>query len=234
MVIGSIDPWLGSVEGVIYTEITPVAHLFFLTASAIQYGLLLGGLRWMAQRRPVGTSRPEWLREGSIPRVVQILGISRSLHGRVRRCVSRGRYRILGHSRLRHGHPRSDAFALWRPLDRPLIQFAILFQVGRGALLGVLLFPLYGWFFGRNHRWLRLFGGFWAAIYLDTPPAVRYLVAEVLTPGPLADVLFGTAELTVQLLGYSLAFWTWENRRRSNVGIIGRLIQRVTGSPPSH
>ena len=233
-VIGSIDTWLGSIEGVIYTEITPGAHLFFLAASAIQYGLLVGGLRWVAQRRPIGTTQPDWMRDGG-----PTLG-SLKFWGYLGRftIVYICAYLVAGIAFfIIHDYgtviPESGAFALWRPLDHPFIQLAILFQVGRGALLGLLLFPLYSWFFGRDHGWLRLFGVFWGAIYLGTPAAVHNLVAEVLSSGPLSDLLFGTAELTVQLLGFAIVFWFWQRRRQSHVGIVGRLFKRVFTSPDS-
>jgi hypothetical protein len=233
-VVGSIDPWLGSIEGVIYTEITPAAHLFFLGASAVQYGLLVGGLRWMARRRPIGTSQPNWLRD-DVPSPGSL-----AFWGYLGRfvLVYVGAYLVAGIAFfVIHDYgtiiPESEAFALWRPLDHPYVQLAILFQVGRGALLGLLLFPLYGWFFGDDHGWLRLFGVFWGGIYLGTPAAVHNLVDDVLAPGPLTDLLFGTAELTIQLLGFALVFWVWESRRRSHPGIVGRLLRPGTGDRPA-
>lgn len=233
-VVGSIDPWLGSVEGVIYTEITPTAHVFFLVASAIQYGLLVGGLRWVAQRRPVATSRPERLRDdGPVPGSFRFWGYL----GRFT-VVYVGAYLIAGVAFwVIHDYgtviPASGAFALWRPLDHPFIRFAVLFQIGRGALLALLLFPLYGWFFEGDRGWVRLFGVFWGGIYLSTPSTVRSLGTELTTPGPLADLLFGTAELTVQLLGFAVVFWFWQRRRQSHAGLVGRLIRRVTGNAPN-
>lgn len=233
-VIGSIDPWLGAIEGVIYTEITLVAHLFFLATSAIQYGLLVGGLQWVAQHSPSSTFDPEWLRDNRPTlRSLQFWGYL----GRFT-IIYVGAYLVAGIAFfIIHDYgmviPESGAFALWRPLDHPFIQLAILFQVGRGALLGLLLFPLYGWFFGRDYGWLRLFGVFWGAIYLGAPPTVHNLIGELLAPGPLIDLLFGTAELTVQLLGFSIVFWSWQRRRQSHTGTIGRLLQRVSGKPPN-
>jgi len=231
-IIGSIDTWLGSIEGVIYTEISPMTHLFFLAASAIQYGLLVGGLRWTAQHRPIWTSQPEWIRDSR-----PTLG-SLTFWGYLGRftIVYVGAYLVAGITFfVLHDYgtviPESEAFALWRPLDHPFIQFAILFQVGRGVLLGLLLFPLYGWIFGRSYGLFRLFGVFWGAIYLGTPAVVHNLIADVLTPGPLVDLLFGTAELTVQLLSFALMFWFWQRRRQSSAGFVGRLIKRVLPAP---
>jgi hypothetical protein len=233
-VVGSIDPWLGSIEGVIYTEITPVAHLFFLGTSAVQYGLLVGGLRWMARHRPIGTSKPDWLRVGGpTPGSLAFWGyLGRFVLVYVGADLVAGIAFFVIHD---YGTvvPQSEAFALWRPLDHPFVQLAILFQVGRGALLGLLLLPLYGRFFGDDHGWLPLFAIFWGGIYLGTPAAIHNLVADVLAPGPLADLLFGTAELTIQLLAFALVFWFWESRRHSHPGIVGRLLRRGTGDRPA-
>lgn len=233
-VIGSIDTWLGSIEGVIYTEITPGAHLFFLAASAVQFGLLVGGLRWLARRRRLWTAKPDWVDTpgpalGNLP-----------FWGYLGRftVVYVGAYLVAGIAFwVIHDYgtviPESGAFALWRPLDHPFVQFAVLFQVGRGALLALLLFPLYRWFFGRSHGWLRLFGVFWGAIYLGTPATVHNLIADVRGPGPLADLLFGTAEVMAQLLGFAVVFWFWQHRRRSHRGVIGRLVHRFRGDQPT-
>ena len=67
---------------------------------------------------------------------------------------------------------------------------------------------------------------------MSVPPTVHNLIAEMLSPALLSDLLFGTAELTVQLLGFSIVCWFWQSRRQSHTGIVGRLIGVVTDDPP--
>lgn len=229
-VVGSIEPWLGSIEGLIYTEITPAAHLAFLAASAVQYALFVGGLRWLARRRPLDADRPAWLTAGwPDPRQLPFWGyLGRFTVVYVAAYLTAGVAFFVLHD-YETVIPASEAFALWRPLDHPIVQFAVVFQVARGALLALLLVPLYGWIFDRPHGWLRLFAVLWGGIYLATPAAVPTLVADLTSPGPLRDLLFGTAELTVQFIAFAVLFWAWQRRSRRRRGTVDRGINRMSG-----
>ena len=229
-IVGSIDTWVGSIEGVIYTETTAVAHLFFLLASAVQYGLLVGVLLWSERRRP------------SLPRIQRPDGGGKPTPGSAPFWGYLTRFTLVYVAAylaagvaffILHDYgtviPESAAFALWRPLDHPFIQLAILFQFARGAFLGLLLFPVYGWVFSSSRGWLLVFFVMWGGTYLGTPATVRNLVGDVLSPGPLTDILFGTAELTVQMLAFALVFWFWQQRATRRAGLVARLIGTVSG-----
>lgn len=229
-IIGSIDTWVGSIEGVIYTETTAVAHLFFLLTSAVQYGLVVSVLLWIENRRP------------SVSRIQRPDGVSKPTPGSAAFFGYLSRFTLVYVAAyltagiaffVLHDYgtviPESAAFALWRPLDHPFIQLAILFQFARGAFIGVLLFPVYGWVFSSSRGWLRLFFVIWGGTYLGTPATVRNLVGDLLSPGPLSDMLFGTAELTFQMLGFALVFWFWQSRRKHRPGLAARVVGKVRG-----
>lgn len=227
-IIGSIDTWVGSIEGVIYTETTAVAHLFFLLASAVQYGIVVISLLWLERRYP---TLPKIHRPNSIgipaPGSVAFWGyLSRFTLVYVAAYLTAGIAFFVLHD-YATVIPESAAFALWRPLDHPFIQLAILFQFARGAFIGVLLFPVYSWVFSSSRGWFLLFVVMWGGTYLGTPATVRNLVGDALSPGPFTDILFGTAELTVQMLGFALVFWFWQSRRIDRPGLVGRLIRNV-------
>jgi hypothetical protein len=229
-IIGSIDTWVGSIEGVIYTETTAAAHLFFLLASAVQYGLVVSVLLWSERRRP------------SLPRIQRPDGSGRPTPGSAPFWGYLSRFTLVYVAAyltagiaffILHDYgtviPDSAAFALWRPMDHPFIQLAILFQFARGAFLGLLLFPVYGWVFSSSRGWLLVFFVMWGGTYLGTPATVRNLVGDVLSPGPLTDMLFGTAEITVQMLGFALVFWFWQRRATRRTGLVARIIGTVSG-----
>lgn len=229
-VIGSIDPWLGSIEGVIYTEITATGHLYVLGATAVQYAILVVVLGWLDRRRPIrsGDGLPTDVATPT-PRRLGFWGYL----GRFT-LVYVAAYLVAGVTffvLMDYGTviPESGVFALWRPLDHPFVQFAVLFQLGRGAMLGLLVLSLYSWMFSWDRGWLGLFAVLWGGTWLGAPPTVRNLVTDLLSPGPLADMLFGTTELTVQMLAFAVVFWTWQRRVLDRPGLVGRAVARMAG-----
>ena len=229
-IIGSIDPWVGSIEGVIYTETTAAAHLFFLLASAVQYGFVVVVLLWIERRRPT-LPRMQWPDGGSkpTPGSTPFWGyLSRFTLVYVAAYLTAGIAFFILHD-YATAIPESAAFALWRPLDHPFIQLAPVFQFARGAFIGLLLFPVYNWLFSKSRGWLLVFFVMWGGTYLGTPATIRNLAGDVLSPGPLTDMLFGTAEITVQMLGFALLFWFWQQRATRRSGVVARLIGKVTG-----
>lgn len=229
-IVGSIDPMPGSIEGVIYTTTPAGAHLFVLAATAVQYGLLVGVLRWWEMRDPILADRPplegeDWpapttpgfwgyLTRFSLLYVVAYLAAGLTFW------VLQDYETVL---------PAQAAFAMWRPLDHPFVQFAVVFQVGRGAMLGLLVFPLFGRLFSGAQGWLTLFGVLWGATFLGAPATVGNLVTDLLSPGPLTDMLLGTSEVTAQMLGFALVFWAWQGRVMERRGVVMRIVERVRG-----
>ena len=53
------------------------------------------------------------------------------------------------------------------------------------------------------------------------------LVTDLLSPGPLTDMLLGTSEVTAQMLGFALVFWVWERRVLERSGVVMRVVDRI-------
>lgn len=110
-----------------------------------------------------------------------------------------------------------EAFELYRSLDHPLVQAAPLLQVVRGAVLALVCSPLYRTIFGRDRGWLLLFGLLWGFTFLGSPNAIYGLLVD-LSAGEVGDLLFGTAEVTVQIGLFSVLLWSWERRALARRG----------------
>lgn len=108
-----------------------------------------------------------------------------------------------------------EYFQLWRSLDHPLIASAIIpIQIIRGGMLGLFLYPFYNTYIKKKHGWFLLFGliyGF-TALSAMLPQFINTLV----TGGSLAELVTGPAEISVQMLLFSLLLFTWERKKESS------------------
>lgn len=224
-IVGSIEPMPGSIEGVIYTETTALAHLVVLAATAVQIGLLAWIFLWWETgiNDRETTTRAETVGDG--------LAVARNPSRRLATYVGRFAllyalvYLIAGLTFFLLQDYESvfetgTGFELYRPLDHPFVQFAVVIQLVRGGLLALLVVPFHGTIFESKHGWIFLFGLLWGLTFLGAPNAIQGLVGDLVS-GAGTDLLFGTAEITVQMGLFSWVLWRWERRaraRRSNGG----------------
>jgi hypothetical protein len=181
-IVGSVEPRAGSIEGVLYTETTAVAHLAVLGASVVQVGLFTGAFFWWERRATTDVSEE---RRNSL--------VDREIRGAIPKYVSRFTvvhvvtYFLAGIAFFElqdyeTAFTTMEAFELYRPLDGAVGIFVFPTQIIRGAFLAVL------------------FGA----------PNLLQDFVETLASGSLAEAFVGTAEVTVQMAVFSLLLWWWE------------------------
>lgn len=109
----------------------------------------------------------------------------------------------------------NPAFAHFRPLDSPIVRAAVLFQLLRGALFAVILYPFkrvvvdskYGWIM----LWAVLFGLTSVGAVTATPGSIE---GFIYTETSIRDHLIGYPEILSQTLLFSIIFYAWERRVR--------------------
>lgn len=105
-----------------------------------------------------------------------------------------------------------EHFALYRPLDDPLVMAAIPLQILRGAFLALLFYPFYGAFIRHGRGWLWFFLLTFTLIAAGSPGFVPGVIDDIVTGKPLAQFLVGPLEIVVQILMFSLLLYLWEQR----------------------
>lgn len=212
VILGSLEPTPGSIEGMIYTVTTTAEHLLVLTAGAIQillFSLLF--LRW---------EHLSLSRQAEAGPALEKINYGTLLTGRLRNYVLRFIflhvviYFIVGSlfyqiSGYEEALATMEVFKLYRPLESLGMVAAVFFgQIIRGAILALLLYPFYDTYMKTGRGWLLLFGLLFG---------LKVLVVVIFIPTAFAEIkelLVGIPEITAQTLTFSLLFFAWERRRQ--------------------
>jgi len=229
--LGNLEPKPGSIEGMIYTQTTFLEHFLVILAGGIQFICFSLVFRRWEQRQgqggrppvmplngkkavenagrqegeavtsPVGTSPAvpaKWLRGYTVRFTL--------FHVIIYLLVGSLFYEISGYE---EALATMEAFELWRPLESlGMVMAVFLGQIGRGALLALLLFAFYSTYMSRHNGWLLLFGLLFG---LKVFPAL-FTPFESLGEA-VAEAAVGLPEILAQTLVFALVFYAWEKRR---------------------
>lgn len=225
VMLGSVEPLPGSIEGWIYTETPLRAHALIAVASAVHAAILAWSIplveRWATSRLQAVS------REGVRVPAVRALRLGR---GAMLRFVTLhvGTYVLAGVVFMMlqdyaTAFATQEQFAHFRPLDDPMMALAIPLQIPRGLLLGFCLAPFVRVAIGRRRGWLLLFSALFGATALVTAGLASTLVGVVTSDVDVAELGVGLPELVVQMGLFAWLFLAWERRsgrvrRRATVG----------------
>jgi len=108
----------------------------------------------------------------------------------------------------------SVLYSNFRDVNSTIMQFAPLFQLGRGIFLGLIIYPIYNCIINVKYGWLRLFGLLWGLSLIGAVAATPGSIEGfIYTKTPIIEHLLGLPEVTLQTMLFSLIFVSWENRR---------------------
>ena len=109
-----------------------------------------------------------------------------------------------------------ETFKHYRTLEDPVLAALLIpTQIIRGGILSLLLYPFYKKLIRKKRGWLLLFAllyGFTFGITIF-PGIIFDFVKTITTEASVADLLFGSLEVTVQMFVFSWLFYKWEKRR---------------------
>lgn len=109
-----------------------------------------------------------------------------------------------------------EAFRLYRDLEQPLMAGLLIpTQIIRGAILGLFLYPFYNKYIGKKKGWLKLFLLLYGLTFavLAFPGIFVDLYNTITGLSSFQELIFGTLEVTVQMLIFSFVFFKWENKK---------------------
>ena len=115
-----------------------------------------------------------------------------------------------------------EVFQLYRPLESISMVLVVFFgQIGRGALLSLLLYPFFKVLIQTKRAWLLMFGLLLGLQVLGSPLfADGFISAEVATVGEFIESLvIGIPEIVVQTLVLSLLFVGLARRQAKTAGL---------------
>lgn len=108
-------------------------------------------------------------------------------------------------------------FSHFRPLDSPIVRAAILFQILRGGMIALILYPFRDKIVNSKYGWLMLFSVLFGLTCLGainaTPGSIEGFIYTDLS---LTAHLIGMPEIIIQSLGISTLFWWWERKKTLN------------------
>jgi len=114
--------------------------------------------------------------------------------------------------------PEFEAF--FRPITDPLVRAGGLFQLVRGPILALALFPFRSIFLQNKRGWLLLWGLFLAlAIIAPSGAAPSSIEGFVYTRLPAWFHLAGAPEVILQTLVFSVLVFVWERRVEKKITI---------------
>jgi hypothetical protein len=212
VLVGSLEPKPGTIEGMIYTETTLFEHLLVLAAGAMQT-LLFSWLflRWETAQgvkgkpyHPVAIQITAETKAGYVRRYI-------FLHVLIYFIVGGLFYQISGYD---EALATMEIFQLWRPLESSfMVAVVFLGQIFRGTMLALLLYPFYHTYIKKQGGWLLLFGLLFGLQVLGSIFSIPTTIADL-----IISLKTGIAEITVQTLLFSWFFFRWE--RKANKKII--------------
>ncbi|MGE5585768.1 MAG: hypothetical protein ACM309_09625 [Bacillota bacterium] len=99
-----------------------------------------------------------------------------------------------------------------RAQDSPIVRLAVVFQVLRGALLGIAFYPFRSVILEDRYGWLKLFMALWIltgiGAVITGPGSIEGYIYTKLR----LDIMVGLPEVTTQMLAFSYLFVRWERR----------------------
>jgi hypothetical protein len=107
-----------------------------------------------------------------------------------------------------------DQFSNYRSLDSPIVRAAVLLQILRGLMIGLILYPFRERIIESQLGWLMLFSLLFGLTCLGainaSPGSIEGMIYTKMS---LEEHLVGYPEVILQSLGISVIFWKWERNR---------------------
>jgi len=211
---GSVEPQPGSIEGVIYTEITFLEHSIVMLAMAIQMTVFIWlFFKWILRS---GENRVSEVSENrSYIQPVNIRGYTYRfslVHLITYWAIGILFYQFAGYEEALES---MEIFELWRPLETLSTVLLVLFgQIFRGIFLALLLYPFYQTYMRKKHGWLYLFLLLFGLTVLGSPIFIpEFLVFEDSLTEFIQGLLIGIPEIFSQMLVFSVIFFWWESEK---------------------
>jgi hypothetical protein len=209
--VGSVDPIPGSIEGVIYTQMTALGHGIALAASAIEVVVF----SWLFLRWERGGGEQVGSRgEGDVTKARRLpgfMGRFTLLHVVTYAIAGILLFTVQNYA---EAFAVQEQFAFYRPLDNPLVMAAVPLQIVRGGFLALWFFPFRDTF-AQNGGWPALFGLTFGLIALASPGFIPGLINDIVVRTPVSEALVGPVEIVFQTLLFSALLFLWERRRGS-------------------
>ena len=205
VVLGSVEPLPGSLEGWFYTETTLLGHALTAAAAALQALAVTWILGRVLTKVGPRAARPKadatgW---GRYARFV-------ALHAATYLAMGLLFMTLQDYAGAFATQPR---FAWFRPLDDPWVAAAVPAQIPRGLLLAACAMPFLPALMRRRHGWALLFALLFGTTALAAPSVLPGLLGATPNASGPGALLTGLPEVATQMLTFSVLFVAWERRR---------------------
>ena len=105
-------------------------------------------------------------------------------------------------------------FSHFRPLDSIIVQSAVLFQIFRGSLIALVIFPFHKTITESKNGFIYLFGLlFGLTAILSLPAAPGTIEGFIYTDVSITAHLIGVPEIFIQSVLISYLYFTWYQKR---------------------
>ncbi len=105
----------------------------------------------------------------------------------------------------------------FREVDSFIIRFAPIFQLLRGVLIGLIIYPVYGSIVKSKYSWLKLFALLWGLTLIGAVAATPGSIEGfIYTKIPIIEHLVSLPEVTLQAFLFSIIFIKWDKKNINN------------------
>lgn len=104
-----------------------------------------------------------------------------------------------------------------RTQDSPIVRLAVVFQILRGALLGVAFYTFRSVILEGRYGWLKLFMALWILTEIGAVTTGPGSIEEYIYTKFRPNIMVGLPEVTTQMLAFSYIFVTRERKARRAV-----------------
>lgn len=230
---GSVEPMPGSMEGIIYVQITFLEHLLVHAIIGLQVFLFI----WLFFKWEIHANKSYSRNDSSIESIQTTDEKSAILNADTKKqnsawlpgnlmgytirftfvhvltywMVGAAFYQI---SDYEEALASMEIFELWRSLENPIIALIALFsQFVRGPILALLLYPFLHKYVNKNHGWFLLFSLLFGLTALGSPIFITGLLEfDMPLTEYLGNLLIGLPEILVQMLLFSILFYKWQKK----------------------
>lgn len=115
----------------------------------------------------------------------------------------------------------------FREVDSFIIRFAPVFQLGRGIIIGLVIYPVYGSIVKSKYSWLKLFALLWGLTLIGAVAATPGSIEGfIYTKIPIIEHLVSLPEVTLQIFMFSIIFVNWDKRSIKKANEISDMIDK--------
>lgn len=219
VIVGSVEPQPGTIEGVVYTITNSIEHVFTLFGKAVYSIVLILFLKlFMSTIYSTDVIVETRIYEdlfSSKKEIIKYAAVFSLFHVLTYFIVGAVFYQFTNY---KEAMETMELFQYWRSLESPYVAMGVLMaQLIRGPLLAIMLISFSSVYARKKHGWFLLFSLLFGLTAICSPILIHEIIIETINIDSLSSLLklysIGIPEIFIQMLLFSIIIFLIEKKR---------------------